>query len=120
MDEIKCPVCGRKPKPASVWKVCPRFNGDIVCIYCCRSCKYYYFNEGYISHGCKYNTEEPKYDWSEKRKHLARIEAEIREKETNEQYFYKTSRPKIAQKIDLEIRQLQRQAAQLREDLKEV
>ena len=44
MDEVKCPFCGRKPKPASVWKVCPRFDGDIVCINCCRSCKYYFFN----------------------------------------------------------------------------
>lgn len=120
MDEVKCPVCGRKPKPASVWKVCPRFDGDIVCINCCRSCKYYFFNKGYISHGCKFNAEPEKDEWTEKRKQLARIEAEIRDKETQEQYFYKTSRPRIAQEIGLKIVKLQREAALIRKEIKEL
>lgn len=50
-----CPECGTIDY--KVGKVCTKTK-QLVCIDCCRSCEYYFRNEAYMAHGCRYGIQD--------------------------------------------------------------
>lgn len=105
-----CPQCGTLGY--SVGKVCSR-TGETICIDCCRSCEYYFFNEAYVSHGCRYGVENLHSAPSKDEVKINQIRARIEEKYKKVEYFYQTDRPYIARKIECEINGLKMEMARL-------
>lgn len=110
---IKCPECGRPLSEVKVCKVCERHGGEAVCLDCCKECAYYFYNEAYIAHGCRYGVDK----WHDKEETkeviLKRLDAQIGKLERKADYFYMTSRPWVAKKIEGKITRLRYERAEL-------
>ncbi len=93
-----CPEC--KSTSFKEARQCPRFEGEPVCIACCRSCEYYNFGNGLI---CMYHVQNPKPDHKGE---LEKVERQISYKMRQIEHFYNTNRPRVAEKIEREVMSL--------------
>ena len=53
---MRCPECGGSG--AKEWQQCPKHDGEIVCVACCRMCRYHNHesaNGRVIVHKCRYH-----------------------------------------------------------------
>lgn len=97
-------------------KICPKLNGQVVCMECCMKCEHYFKNEVYISHGCRYGADRWHEQTEKKETMIKRIDAQILDMERKAEYFYNTDRPGIARKYEGKISRLRYEKAELMAD----
>ena len=86
-----------------VWKICPKHSGVPVCIDCCKKCEHYFYNDFYISHGCRYGADRWHDQEEPKEVQLRRIETQIEALYQKREYYFSRNWPKIAKKVEGEI-----------------
>lgn len=105
-----CPGCGSTSYRES--RQCPIYNGEPVCISCCKSCEYYSADP--IARACRFYIVHPKKDYQ---RELEKIENQINMKEQKVDYFYRDNKPMIAQRIEGELTWLYEERRKLKEKL---
>ena len=113
---FNCPGCGRSAGKIKAWKVCPLRDGELICIECCTKCQYYFKNEAYISHGCRFGAEKWHDQEEDQNKRLKRIEAQIEELYQKQDYYYMRDWPTAARDIEGKINRLRYEKSLLLND----
>lgn len=93
---IPCPSCGNQEYHES--RQCPKYDGQSVCIRCCRECGYY--DPSPMALRCRWHISHPRQDYQAEIEKLTR---QIRIKEKQAEHFYKNDQPWIAEKIEAEL-----------------
>lgn len=108
-----CPECGTIDY--KVGKVCTKTK-QLVCVDCCRSCEYYFRNEAYMAHGCRYGVHEWHTSVTAEEARLNRIKAQIEDKVQLQERIlnrgYRNDRM-IANRIEGEITRLRYEASKI-------
>ena len=105
---MMCPQC--KSTSFRESRQCPKFDGEPVCITCCRACEYYNFGHGLT---CMYHVRNPgPKPWDE----IEKLNKSISYKMRQVEHFYQTNRPKVAEKIEFEVITLMAKKRELEEN----
>lgn len=102
-----CPKCGNQDYRVS--RQCPQMDGQAVCQRCCDECCYY-DNDPTSIYACRYHICNPKPDYKGE---LYKLDRQIDTKEKQIEYFYRISKPWIAEKIESELSWTRHQRVEL-------
>lgn len=100
---IVCPKCGSDYREA---RQCPQYDGQLVCIRCCRECCYYNLE----NYQCRYHLSHPRFDYD---KELRKIDQQIEYAQQRVRRLYEKNWPKKAEKLELDVSALLRKKRDL-------
>lgn len=100
-----CPKCGSDYREA---RQCPQYDGQPVCIRCCRECGYYEYSDAGML--CRYYLSNPKLDYDQD---LRKIDQQIEYAQQRVRRLYEINWPQKAARMELEVSSLLRKKREL-------
>lgn len=110
-----CPKCGSDYREG---RQCPQYDGQAVCIRCCRECGYYQHDA--MSAPCRYHLHHPRVDYVQE---IRKVDQQIEYAQQRVRRLYEINWPQKAARLELEVSALLRKKRELErkkkdEDLK--
>ncbi len=100
-----CPKCGSDYREA---RQCPQYDGQPVCIRCCRECSYYEY--GAAGMLCRYHLIHQKTNYTQE---LRKIDQQIEYAQQRVRRLYEINWPQKAARMELEVSALLRKKREL-------